>query len=94
MGIPGLKKVDHIGLTVPDVELAVELFSTHFGFELAYTFGPFASGDTWMTNHLNVNPRAEIKQIAVMNANSINLEIFEYADNIDRNKGASFSILC
>ncbi|WP_444935901.1 VOC family protein [Microbulbifer sp. JMSA004] len=88
MAIPGLKKADHIGFTVPDVDLAVEFFSTHFGFELAYTFGPFASDDTWMTDHLNVNPRAEIKKIAVMNANSINLEIFEYADNIERNKVA------
>jgi catechol 2,3-dioxygenase-like lactoylglutathione lyase family enzyme len=37
---------------------------------------------------LNVNPRAEIKKIAVMSASSINLEIFDYADNIHRSKTA------
>ena len=33
-----------------------------------------------MADHLNVNPRAEITKIAVMNAKGINLEIFEYSD--------------
>lgn len=88
MSIPGLKKPDHIGFTVPSLEQAIAFFSKHFEFELAYEFGPFASNDDWMAEHLNVNPRAEIKKIAVMSANSINLEIFEYADNIDRSKTA------
>jgi len=88
MAIPGLKKPDHIGFTVPNLEQAIAFFNEHFDFELAYQFGPFASNDDWMTEHLNVNPRAEITKIAVMNANNINLEIFEYADNIARNKTA------
>ncbi|MCG7584313.1 VOC family protein [Photobacterium sp. OFAV2-7] len=88
MAIPGLKKTDHIGFTVPNIDEAVEFFIKHFDFELAYEFGPFASDDNWMAEHLNVNPRAAIKKIAVMNANSINLEIFEYADNIRRSNTA------
>lgn len=88
MAIPGLKKPDHIGFTVPNIDQAVSFFSNHFGFELAYEFGPFAADDNWMAEHLNVNPRAEISKIAVMNAGGINLEIFEYADNIHRCKTA------
>jgi catechol 2,3-dioxygenase-like lactoylglutathione lyase family enzyme len=86
MAIPGLKKPGHIGFTVPNLEQAIAFFSQHFDFELAYEFGPFIAKDNWMAEHLNVNHHAEIKKIAVMNAHSLNLEIFEYADNIPRSK--------
>lgn len=88
MAIPGLKKPDHIGFTVPNLDEAITFFRDHFDFELAYEFGPFAAEDNWMAEQLNVNPRAEITKIAVMNAKSISLEIFEYADNINRNTQA------
>lgn len=84
MAIPGLKKPDHIGFTVPNLNQAIAFFREHFEFELAYEFGPFASDDEWMTQHLNVDARAQITKIAVMSAKGINLEIFEYADNIER----------
>ncbi|MFV8433434.1 VOC family protein [Vibrio owensii] len=84
MAIPGLKKPDHIGFTVPNLNQAIAFFREHFDFELAYEFGPFASDDDWMTQHLNVDARAQITKIAVMSAKGINLEIFEYADNIER----------
>lgn len=88
MAIPGLKKPDHIGFTVPNLDEAITFFREHFDFELAYEFGPFASTDDWMQDHLNVHARAEITKIAVMSAKGINLEIFEYADTIERNKTA------
>lgn len=84
MAIPGLKKPDHIGFTVPNLNQAIAFFREHFDFELGYEFGPFASDDDWMTQHLNVDARAQITKIAVMSAKGINLEIFEYADNIER----------
>ncbi|OED69943.1 VOC family protein [Vibrio crassostreae] len=88
MAIPGLQKPDHIGFTVPNLDEAIAFFREHFDFELAYEFGPFASDDDWMKDHLNVNPRAEITKIAVMNAKGINLELFEYSDAVERNKTA------
>jgi catechol 2,3-dioxygenase-like lactoylglutathione lyase family enzyme len=88
MVIPGLKKSDYIGFTVPNIDEGIAFFSQHVAFELAYEFGPFIAEDNWMAEHLNVNPRAEIKKIAVMSASSINLEIFDYADNIHRSKTA------
>ncbi|MGL5948203.1 MAG: VOC family protein [Aeromonas sp.] len=84
MAIPGLKKPDHIGFTVPNLAEAVLFFQDVFGFALAYEFGPFAAADDWMQVQLNVAPRAEINRIAVMNAYGINLEIFEYADTVPR----------
>lgn len=86
MAIPGLANTDHIGFTVPDLAEAVSFFDEHFGFTLLYEFGPFSSSDNWMATHLNVHPRAEINKIAVMQAAGIMLEIFEYADTIERSK--------
>ncbi|WP_028117597.1 VOC family protein [Ferrimonas senticii] len=86
MAIPGLRTPDHFGFTVPDLAQAVTFFQRHFDFKLAYQFGPFAADDNWMADHLNVDPRASISQIAVMSAGSINLEIFEYADTAPRNQ--------
>ena len=71
MAIPGLKKPDHIGFTVPNLAEAIAFFCDHFDFELAYEFGPFVASDNWMAEHLNVNARAEITRIAVMNAGSL-----------------------
>lgn len=71
MAIPGLKKPDHIGFTVPNLNQAIAFFREHFDFELAYEFGPFASDDDWMTQHLNVDARAQITKIAVMSAKGI-----------------------
>ncbi|MDV5170131.1 hypothetical protein [Photobacterium rosenbergii] len=73
---------------MPNIDEEVSYFSKHFGFGLAYEFGPFAADDNWMAEHQNVNPRAEISKIAIMNAGGINLEIFEYTDNIHRSKTA------
>lgn len=88
MSMPGLKAPDHIGFTVPSLPQAIAFFRTHFGFEVAYQFGPFAADDNWMADHLNVNPRAKINQIAVLSAPGMNLEIFEYANSTPRNHRA------
>ena len=79
MSIPGIKKIDHVGFTVPNLDEAVSFFRDHFGFEVAYQFGPFAANDDWMSVHLNVAADAVIDKIVVMAAGSTNLEIFGYA---------------
>ena len=79
MSIPTLKKVDHIGLTVPSIDEAVAFFEKHFGFKVAYEHGPFSSDDDWMSVHLNVKPRDVLEKIVMMEAGNMLLEIFEYA---------------
>jgi catechol 2,3-dioxygenase-like lactoylglutathione lyase family enzyme len=79
MSIPGIKRVDHIGFTVPDIHEAVSFFRDHFGFVIAYEFGPFASKDDWMAVHLNVAADAVIDTIVMMTGGHTQLEIFGYA---------------
>ncbi|GAA4649705.1 VOC family protein [Kistimonas scapharcae] len=78
--MPGLKGVDHVGFTVPDLEQAVTFFETVLGCQTIYRLGPFKDDDgDWMREHLNVDPRAEITAIAILRCyNGSNLEIFEY----------------
>ncbi|WP_046969916.1 VOC family protein [Dyella japonica] len=86
MSIPGIKKVDHVGFTVPNLDEAVSFFRDHFGCEVAYEFGPFAANDDWMAVHLNVAADAVIDKIVMMTAGNTNLEIFGYATSETQHK--------
>jgi catechol 2,3-dioxygenase-like lactoylglutathione lyase family enzyme len=86
MTIPTLKRVDHIGFTVPSADEAVAFFEKHFGFHVACQHGPFASDDDWMSVHLNVKPHDVINKIVMMEAGNLLLEIFEYAASESQKK--------
>ena len=60
MAIPGLQRLDHIGLTVPDLDEAHRFFVDVLGCEYLYSLGPYAADDDWMAEHLAVHPRAVI----------------------------------
>lgn len=78
--IPGLTGIEHIGLTVPDIEAASRFFSDVLGAEAIYDIGPFESPDDWMAQHLAVHPRARINKLRVMKVgNGPVLELFEFA---------------
>ncbi len=79
-GLPGLRGPDHVGFTVPDLGAAVAFFTDVMGCEAFYSLGPFSGGDsTWMQDHLNVDPKAEIPKLSLVRCgNGANLEIFQY----------------
>ncbi|HEY3611328.1 MAG TPA: VOC family protein [Pseudonocardiaceae bacterium] len=62
-GIPGLTGVDHIGFTVPDLAQAHRFLLDVIGCEYLYTLGPYQHDDDWMREHLNVHPRAVMRQL-------------------------------
>jgi catechol 2,3-dioxygenase-like lactoylglutathione lyase family enzyme len=78
--IPGLRGVEHIGLTVPDIETATAFFRDVVGAEVLYDIGPFESPDDWMAQHLAVHPRSRINKLRVIRvANGPVLELFEFS---------------
>jgi catechol 2,3-dioxygenase-like lactoylglutathione lyase family enzyme len=78
-GIPGLQRVDHIGLTVPNLESATRFFIDVIGCEYMYTLGPFQSDENWMSEHLGVHPRAVMKELHFFRLNGVAIfEVFEY----------------
>ncbi len=65
MGMPGVRRVDHFGFTVPDLDEATHFLVDVLGCEYLYSlgpFGPFAEQDEWMREHLNCHPRATMPE--------------------------------
>jgi len=78
-GIPGIRGTDHIGFTVPDLDVAVDFFVNVIGCEDLYALGPIRADDDWMQTHLNVHPRAVMTRQRFLRChNGANFEIFEF----------------
>ena len=60
MALPGLRRLDHVGFTVPDLDAAQTFLVDVLGCEYLYSLGPFMADDDWMARHLDVHPRAEM----------------------------------
>lgn len=79
--LPGMRGVDHIGITVPDSAEAITFFTDVLGCSKAMQFGPFKDDEgTFMKDLLNVNPRAVINQITMMRCGfGSNVELLNYS---------------
>lgn len=79
-GIPGLKGIDHAGVTVPDISEAERFFVDVVGCQKAMSFGPFRDDTgTFMQDLVNVHPRAVIERITLVRCgNGSNIELFQY----------------
>ncbi|WP_217351940.1 VOC family protein [Ruegeria sp. HKCCD8929] len=78
--MPGMRGTQHIGITVPDVDEAVEFLVDVLGCESFFSFGPFGPfEDDWMTKNLNVNREAVIDVITMVRCgNGPAFEVFKY----------------
>jgi catechol 2,3-dioxygenase-like lactoylglutathione lyase family enzyme len=78
--MPGVAGVEHIGLTVPDIEQATQFFVDLLGCEVIYNGMSYSAEDNWMADHLNVHPRAKIEAIRFLRCgNGSNIELFQYS---------------
>lgn len=75
----GLRGIDHVGFTVPDLEQAHGFLVDVLGAVHIYTLGSKQGDDDWMRTHLGVHPRTVVREIRFyrLGAGS-NLEVFEY----------------
>lgn len=78
--LPGMRGVNHIGLTVPDIAQAEQFFTDVLGCQKATAFGPFRDDEgTFMQDLLDVDPRAVINQISLLRCGfGSNIELFDY----------------
>ncbi|WP_370208431.1 VOC family protein [Pararhodobacter marinus] len=78
--LPGMRGVNHIGLTVPDLDQAEGFFTEVLGCERAMAFGPFRDDEgTFMQDLLAVDPRAVVNQIRMLRCGfGSNIELFSY----------------
>jgi glyoxylase I family protein len=77
--LPGLTRVDHIGVTVPDLDEAHAFFTGVLGCEYMYTLGPFQHEDTWMSEHLGVDDDTVMRRLHFYRLGGQAIfEVFEY----------------
>jgi catechol 2,3-dioxygenase-like lactoylglutathione lyase family enzyme len=78
--VPGLRGMDHVGLTVPDLAQAEAFFARVLGCETLARNGPLSAPDDWLARHVGVDARAEIRAMALLRcAPGANLELFEWS---------------
>lgn len=78
-GIPGMRGIDHIGFTVPDLDEAERFLLEVIGAEHIYTLGEKSADDEWMRVQLGVNPRTAIEEIRFYRVGTgSNVELFKY----------------
>lgn len=79
--MPGVRGINHIGLTVPDIKAAEAFFVDVMGCQKAMSFGPFRDDKgEFMKDLVDVDPRAVINQITLLRcASGSNIELFDYS---------------
>jgi catechol 2,3-dioxygenase-like lactoylglutathione lyase family enzyme len=81
MSMPGIRGMEHIGMTVPNIDEACDFFEKILGARTLYVAATDFrhDDDDWMWDHLRVNPRSIIKEFRMVRlGNGTNLEVFEY----------------
>jgi catechol 2,3-dioxygenase-like lactoylglutathione lyase family enzyme len=79
VGLPGLRRLDHVGFTVPDLDEATRFLVDVLGCEYLYSLGPFADDGDWMSEHLGVHPRATVRENRFFRCGgSMVFEVFAY----------------
>lgn len=84
-GIPGLSHVDHVSLTVPDLDAAVRFYCDVIGGMELYRVGPFDAaalprmpdGRDWTEAHLGV-AGARLTLAVLQIGSNLMLELFQY----------------
>jgi catechol 2,3-dioxygenase-like lactoylglutathione lyase family enzyme len=77
VGLPGLRGVDHVGITVPDIEQATAFFVDVLGCELLYEREP--PRDDSPRDRLGVPAGSRIRTVRFLRcANGANIELFEF----------------
>ncbi|MEJ8566173.1 VOC family protein [Elongatibacter sediminis] len=79
------KRIDHVSLTVPSIDEAVDFYTRLFGAEVEYRMGPFDAaeippmedGRDWTDAHIFV-PGARLKIAMLKWPDGFGMELFEY----------------
>lgn len=81
-GIPTARNVDHIGLTVPDLDEAEEFFVDVLGCETVYRATPPVDEDVqdWMAKNLGVHPESTMRLARLRCGPTTNVELLDYDD--------------
>jgi catechol 2,3-dioxygenase-like lactoylglutathione lyase family enzyme len=76
--LPSCPGVEHLSMTVPDLDEATDFFRGVFGCQPLYTMGPFqGSGGSFMRTYANADVRAVVRHVRVLRSPYLNIELFD-----------------
>jgi catechol 2,3-dioxygenase-like lactoylglutathione lyase family enzyme len=76
--IPTATNLDHVCITVPDLDEAVRFFVEVIGAETILRDGPYEDHETdWMWDHLRTDPRARLSAALLRLGPTVTLELYE-----------------
>jgi catechol 2,3-dioxygenase-like lactoylglutathione lyase family enzyme len=79
MALRGIRGIDHVGFTVPDLDMAERFLVDVLGAVPIYVLDAKRADDDWMTVQLGVHSRTVIREIRFYRlGNGTNLEVFQY----------------
>ena len=81
-GLPTLRGIEHVSMTVPDLDEATGFFAGLFGCRTLYTMGPFSGQEqqrrtSFMRKYANADVRAVVHNVRVMRSPFLNIELFQ-----------------
>lgn len=79
MSIPGLRTLDHIGLSVPDLDEACAFFVDVLGAVEVFRHGPYGPSGESSTRQFDRHPDSVVDGIAMLRLGTVNIELLQYS---------------
>lgn len=82
----GSRGVDHVGLTVPDLDGAIDFFTRVLTAELVFRHGPYRTTGDHLPRQFGRHPESTVEGIAMLRLGGTNVELLQYSspDRVDR----------
>lgn len=77
--LTGFRAVDHVGLTVPDLDQAVRFFVDVLGAEEFFRHGPYGPSGEQSRRQFDRHPDSVVEGIAMVRLGPMNIELLEYS---------------
>jgi glyoxylase I family protein len=75
--LPGVRAVDHVGLSVPDLQQAVGFFVDVLGFEELYAHAPRHATGEVQVRQFDRHPETTLRGITMLRLGTLHLELLE-----------------
>lgn len=78
MSLPGVRGIEHVGLTVPDLDTAIRFFVDVLGCTFVFDGGRYGDDPAFFRDCLGVPESASLRYAFLRCGHGPNLEVFEY----------------
>lgn len=87
----GMRGVDHVGLSVPDLDQAIDFFVSTLGAKEFFRHGPYGPSGEQSTRQFERHPDSIVEGIAMLRLGPMNIELLQYSSPDQRTSWPSTS---